>query len=91
MLTIILYRRGLIDCHVHVTAVPGVKTMSEAVRTPEEVIHYRSSYVLKGELSYLSAHNAILKSLVAEMLLRGFTTVRDTGARVSVLACSPEA
>lgn len=22
---------GLIDCHVHVTAVPGVKTMSEAV------------------------------------------------------------
>ncbi|KAJ9101662.1 hypothetical protein QFC20_005195 [Naganishia adeliensis] len=39
---------GLIDCHVHVTAVPGVKTMSEAVRTPEEVIHYRSSYVLRG-------------------------------------------
>ncbi|KAJ9111672.1 hypothetical protein QFC19_001031 [Naganishia cerealis] len=40
--------RGLIDCHVHVTAVPGVKTMAEAVRIPEEVIHYRSSYVLKG-------------------------------------------
>ncbi|KAI5450382.1 hypothetical protein NCC49_003164 [Naganishia albida] len=59
---------GLIDCHVHVTAVPGVKTMSEAVRTPEEVIHYRSSYVLK------------------EMLLRGFTTVRDTGGATKPLA-----
>ncbi|KAJ9099763.1 hypothetical protein QFC21_003761 [Naganishia friedmannii] len=59
---------GLIDCHVHVTAVPGVKTMVEAVRIPEEVIHYRSSYVLK------------------EMLLRGFTTVRDTGGATKPLA-----
>ncbi|CAL1711386.1 unnamed protein product [Somion occarium] len=52
---------GLIDSHVHATAVPGVKTMSELVQTPDELIHLRSTYVLR------------------EMLLRGFTTVRDTG------------
>ncbi|KAL8287328.1 hypothetical protein RQP46_003780 [Phenoliferia psychrophenolica] len=61
---------GLIDCHVHVTAVPGVKTMSDLVRTPEELIHYRTIFVLK------------------EMILRGFTTVRDTGGASKPLADS---
>ncbi|KAI0669669.1 hypothetical protein C8Q78DRAFT_1041478 [Trametes maxima] len=41
---------GLIDCHVHVTAVPGVKTMSELVQTPEELVHLRSTYVLREML-----------------------------------------
>ncbi|OSD00232.1 hypothetical protein PYCCODRAFT_1446370 [Trametes coccinea BRFM310] len=59
---------GLIDCHVHVSAVPGVKTMAELVQTPEELIHLRSTYVLR------------------EMLLRGFTTVRDTGGATKALA-----
>ncbi|KAI0628969.1 hypothetical protein C8Q77DRAFT_325914 [Trametes polyzona] len=59
---------GLIDCHVHVTAVPGVKTMAELVQTPEELVHLRSTYVLR------------------EMLLRGFTTVRDTGGASKALA-----
>ncbi|KAM5542990.1 hypothetical protein V8D89_003374 [Ganoderma adspersum] len=59
---------GLIDCHVHVTAVPGVKTMSELVQTPEQLIHLRTTYVLR------------------EMLLRGFTTVRDTGGASKALA-----
>ncbi|KAI0741117.1 hypothetical protein C8Q76DRAFT_609011 [Earliella scabrosa] len=59
---------GLIDCHVHVSAVPGVKTMAELVQTPEELVHLRSTYVLR------------------EMLLRGFTTVRDTGGASKALA-----
>ncbi|OJT05457.1 hypothetical protein TRAPUB_3727 [Trametes pubescens] len=59
---------GLIDCHVHVTAVPGVKTMSELVQTSEELIHLRTTYILR------------------EMLLRGFTTVRDTGGASKALA-----
>ncbi|KAI0333010.1 hypothetical protein GY45DRAFT_1359935 [Cubamyces sp. BRFM 1775] len=59
---------GLIDCHVHVSAVPGVKTMSELVQTPEELVHLRSTYVLR------------------EMLMRGFTTVRDTGGASKALA-----
>ncbi|KAH9889451.1 hypothetical protein C8Q73DRAFT_747893 [Cubamyces lactineus] len=59
---------GLIDCHVHVSAVPGVKTMSELVQTSEELVHLRSTYVLR------------------EMLMRGFTTVRDTGGASKALA-----
>lgn len=62
---------GLIDAHVHVTAVPGVKTISELVRTPEEDIHYRTIYILR------------------EMLLRGFTTVRDTGAFLRAFSLRP--
>jgi imidazolonepropionase-like amidohydrolase len=42
---------GLIDAHVHVTAVPGVKTISELVRTPEEEIHYRTIYILREMLA----------------------------------------
>ncbi|KAK7691774.1 hypothetical protein QCA50_005177 [Cerrena zonata] len=61
---------GLIDCHVHVSAVPGVHTMSELVQTSEELIHLRTTYILR------------------EMLLRGFTTVRDTGGASKALATS---
>ncbi|GAA5917658.1 hypothetical protein JCM5296_005673 [Sporobolomyces johnsonii] len=61
---------GLVDCHVHVTAVPGVQTMGELVRTSVEEVHYRTTYILK------------------EMLLRGFTTVRDTGGATKALARS---
>lgn len=60
--------------------------MSEAVRTPEEVIHYRSSYVLRGEVFCSSYPLFLLSFAGTEMLLRGFTTVRDTGAPVFVLA-----
>ncbi|KAI0790594.1 hypothetical protein C8Q75DRAFT_762624 [Abortiporus biennis] len=59
---------GLIDCHVHVTAVPGVSTMGELVQTSDELIYLRSTYILR------------------EMLLRGFTTVRDTGGASKLLA-----
>ncbi|KAI0079251.1 hypothetical protein K474DRAFT_1736345 [Panus rudis PR-1116 ss-1] len=59
---------GLIDCHVHVTAVPGVKSMTELVQTPEQLVNLRTTYVLN------------------EMLMRGFTTVRDTGGASKALA-----
>ena len=52
---------GLIDGHVHVTAVPGTHNLKEMCEAPPETISYRTTYVLR------------------EMLMRGFTTVRDTG------------
>lgn len=52
---------GLIDGHVHVTAVPGMHNLKEMCEAPSETISYRTTYVLR------------------EMLMRGFTTVRDTG------------
>ncbi|KAJ7454079.1 hypothetical protein B0H11DRAFT_2070280 [Mycena galericulata] len=63
---------GLIDCHVHVTAVPGVKNMSEFSQILEQDINLRTAYVLK------------------EMLLRGFTTVRDTGGASKRIALAIE-
>jgi len=59
---------GLIDCHVHITATPGVRSLSELARIPQEAVYLRSTYVLR------------------EMLLRGFTTVRDTGGATRALA-----
>ncbi|KAF9266839.1 hypothetical protein L218DRAFT_955951 [Marasmius fiardii PR-910] len=59
---------GLIDCHVHVTAVPGVKTMADLTRLSEQEVDLRTTYTLK------------------EMLMRGFTTVRDTGGASKVIA-----
>jgi len=41
---------GLIDCHVHVTAVPGVKTVGEMTQLPEEATHLRSTYTLREML-----------------------------------------
>lgn len=46
--------------------------MADLVRTTEELVHYRTIYVLK------------------EMILRGFTTVRDTGGATKPLALSIE-
>ncbi|KAJ3869488.1 Xaa--Pro dipeptidase [Lentinula novae-zelandiae] len=40
---------GLIDCHVHVTAVAGVKSMSELMRVSVQEVHLRTTYNLKGE------------------------------------------
>ncbi|GAA6033328.1 hypothetical protein JCM8097_006695 [Rhodosporidiobolus ruineniae] len=42
---------GLIDAHVHITAGPGVATIGELVRMPEEQIHYATVYTLKQMLS----------------------------------------
>ncbi|KAJ7608448.1 hypothetical protein FB45DRAFT_1039786 [Roridomyces roridus] len=63
---------GLIDCHVHATAVPGVKNMSEFSQMLEQDINLRTAYVLK------------------EMLLRGFTTVRDAGGASKRIALAIE-
>ncbi|KAJ3934321.1 MAG: Xaa--Pro dipeptidase [Lentinula lateritia] len=63
---------GLIDCHVHVTAVAGVKSMSELMRVSAQEVHLRTTYNLKGESLF--------------MLQRGFTTVRDTGGATKVPA-----
>ncbi|KAJ7201089.1 hypothetical protein GGX14DRAFT_465732 [Mycena pura] len=63
---------GLIDCHVHVTAVPGVKNMSEFTQILEQDINLRTAYVLR------------------EMLLRGFTTVRDVGGASKRVALAIE-
>ncbi|GAA5875381.1 hypothetical protein JCM3774_002970 [Rhodotorula dairenensis] len=59
---------GLIDGHVHVTAIPGTRNVKEMCETPVEAISYRTTYVLR------------------EMLMRGFTTVRDTGGANKHLA-----
>ncbi|KAK1220542.1 hypothetical protein PQX77_016682 [Marasmius sp. AFHP31] len=59
---------GLIDCHVHVLAVPGVKTMGDLIRLSDQEVYLRTTYTLR------------------EMLMRGFTTVRDTGGASKVIA-----
>lgn len=52
---------GLIDCHVHLMAVPGFGDLSKAFGNPNDVSVLRQPYVC------------------AQMLQRGFTTVRDCG------------
>ncbi|WWC97421.1 hypothetical protein V866_004301 [Kwoniella sp. B9012] len=42
---------GLIDCHVHITATPGVKTMLELVKLPDQLTSLRSTFVLKEMLA----------------------------------------
>ncbi|KAL1412827.1 hypothetical protein Q8F55_000576 [Vanrija albida] len=42
---------GLIDAHVHVTAVPGVQTMAALVNVPDQLVTLRSIYVLRGMLA----------------------------------------
>ncbi|KAF7293055.1 Amidohydro-rel domain-containing protein [Mycena indigotica] len=63
---------GLIDCHVHVTAVPGSQNMMDIFSASEQDVNLRTTYVLK------------------EMLLRGFTTVRDTGGASKRIALAIE-
>ncbi|KAF3764295.1 hypothetical protein M406DRAFT_91659 [Cryphonectria parasitica EP155] len=52
---------GLIDCHVHLMAVPGFGDLSQAFGNPHDVSLLRQPYVC------------------AQMLHRGFTSVRDCG------------
>ncbi|KZT72285.1 Xaa--Pro dipeptidase, partial [Daedalea quercina L-15889] len=59
---------GLVDCHVHITAVPGSKSLADMATERQETVWFRSTYALR------------------EMLLRGFTTVRDTGGATKALA-----
>ncbi|KAJ4490054.1 hypothetical protein J3R30DRAFT_3693517 [Lentinula aciculospora] len=65
---------GLIDCHVHVTAVAGVKTVSELMRVSTQEVHLRTTYNLKA------------LSVKRNAIERGFTTVRDTGGATKILA-----
>ncbi|OCF32113.1 amidohydrolase [Kwoniella heveanensis BCC8398] len=41
---------GLIDAHVHVTAVPGVKTMADMVKLADQQVTLRATYVLREML-----------------------------------------
>lgn len=52
---------GLIDCHVHLIAVPGFSSLAQAFGNPDSVSLLRQPYVC------------------AQMLHRGFTSVRDCG------------
>ncbi|KAJ1326992.1 amidohydrolase family protein [Microdochium nivale] len=52
---------GLIDCHVHLIAVPGFDSLAAAFGNPDSVSLLRQPYVC------------------AQMLHRGFTSVRDCG------------
>ncbi|KAH9907423.1 hypothetical protein F4778DRAFT_537852 [Xylariomycetidae sp. FL2044] len=58
---------GLIDCHVHLIAVPGFNELATAFGNPESVSLLRQPYVC------------------AQMLHRGFTTVRDCGGAHSAI------
>lgn len=58
---------GLIDCHVHLMAVPGFGDLSKAFGNPHDVSVLRQPYVC------------------AQMLHRGFTSVRDCGGALLAL------
>ncbi|KAI7714513.1 amidohydrolase, partial [Hortaea werneckii] len=58
---------GLIDCHVHLMAVPGFADLSKAFANPNDVSVLRQPYVC------------------AQMLQRGFTSVRDCGGAMFAL------
>ncbi|KAI1504271.1 hypothetical protein F5X99DRAFT_416785 [Biscogniauxia marginata] len=58
---------GLIDCHVHLVAVPGSGDLGAAFGNPNDVSVLRQPYVC------------------AQMLHRGFTTVRDCGGATLAL------
>ncbi|RMY72285.1 hypothetical protein D0863_04617 [Hortaea werneckii] len=58
---------GLIDCHVHLMAVPGFADLSKAFANPNDVSVLRQPYVC------------------AQMLRRGFTSVRDCGGAMFAL------
>ncbi|PSR77155.1 amidohydrolase [Coniella lustricola] len=58
---------GLIDCHVHLMAVPGFSSLASAFGNPNDVSVLRQPYVC------------------AQMLHRGFTSVRDCGGALLAL------
>ncbi|ODN83769.1 amidohydrolase [Cryptococcus wingfieldii CBS 7118] len=69
---------GLIDAHVHVTAVPGVQTMADMVRLPSDTVALRATYVLKGMLQRgfttvrdTGGANKILSDSIKEGLIEG--------------------
>ncbi|TDL22504.1 Xaa--Pro dipeptidase [Rickenella mellea] len=69
---------GLVDCHVHVMAVPGVKSLGQIGLLPEQVVDLRSTYVLKDMLSRgfttvrdTGGANAILAQSIEEGLVIG--------------------
>ena len=41
--------RGLVDCHVHITATPGSKSLADLAGEPQEAVWFRSTYALRGE------------------------------------------
>ena len=53
--------------------------MSELVQTSDELINLRTTYVLRGTICCSATKYRIVNDFSLEMLLRGFTTVRDTG------------
>ncbi|KAF7319587.1 Amidohydro-rel domain-containing protein [Mycena chlorophos] len=79
---------GLIDCHVHVTAVPGTKNMLDLYLSSEQDVNLRTTYVLKGMVPSWSTTTSLTSTI--EMLLRGFTTVRDTGGASKRIALAIE-
>ncbi|WRT63339.1 uncharacterized protein IL334_000244 [Kwoniella shivajii] len=69
---------GLIDGHVHITATPGVKTMLEVVKLPEQVTSLRATYVLKEMLARgfttvrdTGGASKVIANALAEGLLQG--------------------
>lgn len=58
---------GLIDCHVHLSAVAGEPSLDGGMGSDATVSHFRQPF------------------LCAQMLGRGFTTVRDTGGATLAL------
>ncbi|KAJ6442773.1 amidohydrolase [Purpureocillium lavendulum] len=58
---------GLIDCHVHITAVSGSDKLTELVTSSADISLLRQPYAC------------------AQMLYRGFTTVRDCGGALAPL------
>lgn len=69
---------GLIDAHVHVTAVPGVETMADMVRLPDQAVTLRATYVLRSMLQRgfttvrdTGGASRILADALAEGLIEG--------------------
>ncbi|KAL7907810.1 hypothetical protein GGI35DRAFT_470332 [Trichoderma velutinum] len=59
---------GLIDCHAHISSVPGEKGLTASIVHPDMAVsHFRQPY------------------MAAQVLYRGFTTLRDTGGATLAL------
>ncbi|KAL7812094.1 hypothetical protein V8C44DRAFT_329724 [Trichoderma aethiopicum] len=59
---------GLIDCHAHLSSVPGKEGLAASIDHPDlAVSHFRQPY------------------MAAQVLYRGFTTLRDTGGATLAL------
>lgn len=59
---------GLIDCHAHISSVPGEEGLTASIVHPDMAVsHFRQPY------------------MAAQVLYRGFTTLRDTGGATLAL------